>query len=151
MQAPQCKHMHEMLVKEHHRFTPVFLKDVERHCERCAHLPHKSLKDVNLYFEITKVCVFQNGLLRLSGFCVGGAHIFQYVFQHPSQKQGQNRYLSSVCFPMVNNNVSNALAGWLSGWLAAGLAGWLLVRLTGWLACWRAGWLVVWLAGWLGG
>ena len=66
-------------------------------------------------------------------------------------KTEQNRYLSSVCFSMVNNDVSNALAGWLPGWLAAGLAGWLLVRLTGWLACWRAGWLVVWLAGWLGG
>ena len=59
MQAPQCKHMHEMLVKESHRFTSVFVKDVERHCERCAHLPHKNLKDVNLYFEITKVCLFE--------------------------------------------------------------------------------------------
>ena len=80
------------------RFPPVFVKDVERHCERCAHLPHKSLKNVNLYFEITKVCLLQNRLLRLSGFCVGGAHIFQDVFQHLSQKQEQNRYLSSVCF-----------------------------------------------------
>ena len=123
MQAPQCKHMHEMLVKESHRFTPVFVKDVERHCERCAHLPHKSLKDVNLYFEITKVCLFENRLLRLSGFCVGGAHIFQDVFQHLSQKQEQNRYLSSVCFSMVNNNVSNALAGCLAGLLPGWLAG----------------------------
>ena len=126
--------MHEMLVKEHHRFTPVFVKDVERHCERCAHLPHKSLKDVNLYFEITKVCLFENRLLRLSGFCVGGAHIFQDVFQHLSQKQEQNRYLSSVCFSMVNNNVSKALPGWLAGWQAA------------WLVCWPGG-----LAGWLAG
>ena len=104
MQAPQCKHMHEMLVKEHHRFTPVFVKDVERHCERCAHLPHKNLKDVNLYFEITKVCLFENRLLRLSGFCVGGAHIFQDVFQHLSQKQEQNRYLKSVCFLLPNTD-----------------------------------------------
>ena len=137
MQAPQCKHMHEMLVKEHHRFTPVFVKDVERHCERCAHLPHKNLKDVSLYFEITKVCLFENRNLRLSGFCVGGAHIFQDVFQHLSQKQEQNRYLSSVCFSMVNNNVSNALAGWLAGklpgWFAS-LAGWL----AGWWSCWWA-------------
>ena len=102
-----------MLVKEHHRFTPVFVKDVERHCERCAHFAHKNLKDVNLYFEITKVCLFENRLLRLSGFCVGGRHIFQDVFQHLSQKQEQNRYLNSVCFFMVSNNVSNALAGWL--------------------------------------
>ena len=124
--------MHEMLVKEHHRFTPVFVKDVERHCERCAHLPHKSLKDVNLYFEITKVCLFENRLLRLSGFCVGGAHIFQDVFQHLSQKQEQNRYLSSVCFSMVNNNVSNALAGWLASCLA-GLPAWRVRWLAG---CW---------------
>ena len=90
--------MHEMFVEESHRFIPVSVKDVERHCERCVDLPHKNLKDVNLYFEITKACLFENRLLRLSGFCVGGAHIFQDVFQHLSQKQEQNRYLRSVCF-----------------------------------------------------
>ena len=37
-------------------FAPVFVEDVGRHCGRCAHLPHETLEDVNLYFEITKVC-----------------------------------------------------------------------------------------------
>lgn len=60
--------MHEMLVKESHRFTPVFVKDVERHCERCAHLPHKNLKDVNLYFEITKVCSFEIDIYVFQAF-----------------------------------------------------------------------------------
>ena len=61
---------------------------------------------------------------------MGGAHILQDVFQHLSQKQKQNRYLTSVCFFMVNDR----LAGWWSGWLAGGLAG-----LAGWLADWLAG------------
>ena len=37
-------------------FASVFVEDVGRHCGRCAHLPHETLEDVNLYFEITKVC-----------------------------------------------------------------------------------------------
>jgi hypothetical protein len=85
-----------MPVEESRRFTVVFVEDVGRHCGRCAHLPHKSLEDVNLYFEITKVCSFEDRLSRLPGLCVGGAHIFQEVFQHLPQKQKQKRYLSSV-------------------------------------------------------
>ena len=49
-----------MSAGESHRFTCVFVEDVGRRCGRCAHLPHKSLEDVNLYFEFTEVCLFEN-------------------------------------------------------------------------------------------
>jgi hypothetical protein len=64
------------------------LKDVERHCERCAYLPHRTLKDVKSFFQINKPLLFQNRDLSLSGFGVGGVHIFHDVFQHLSRKQG---------------------------------------------------------------
>ena len=35
-------------------FAPVFVKDVERHPERCAHLPHRILKDVKVSFQINR-------------------------------------------------------------------------------------------------
>ena len=78
-------------------FARVFVKDVGRHCGRCAHLPHKTLEDVNLYFQITKVCSFENRHLRLPGFCVGGVHIFHNVFQHLSQNKSKNATRSYVC------------------------------------------------------
>ena len=97
-----CKCTHSVCAKESRRFTSVSVKDAERHRERCAHLPHQSLKDANLYFEITKVCGFEKSFLHLSGFCVGGAHISHNVFQHLSRKQEQNRHLE-LCVGFLPN------------------------------------------------
>jgi hypothetical protein len=90
--------------EESRRFTYVFLEDVGRHRGRCAHLPHKSLEDVNLYFEIAEVFLFENRLLHLPGFCVGGAHISHDVFQHLPQIQEQKRYLDLCVGFIINLN-----------------------------------------------
>jgi len=73
--------------KESRRFIPVSVKDVERHCERCAPLPHRIVKDVKAFLQKKKPFLLEKRDLRLSGFRLGGAHIFHNVFQHLSQKQ----------------------------------------------------------------
>ena len=72
--GPQTAHKEPLLklmakkapTKESRRFIPVSVKDVERHCERCAHLPHRIVKDVKAFLQKKKpfllkkeICVFQ--------------------------------------------------------------------------------------------
>ena len=52
---------------------------------RRAHLPRKSLEDVNPFRRIGSLSFFSYNL-RLPGFCVGGVHVFQDGFRTSSRK-----------------------------------------------------------------
>ena len=96
-------------------FALVSVKDVERHCERCAHFPHKIVKDVKCFIQINKLFSLQRIDLRLSGFRVGRVHIFHHVFQHFSQKEEKNDDLISKKDAFPYEKSVSALAWRLGG------------------------------------